>query len=320
MSESDVDDGGVPSERRRTHLEKFKEGLERWTGDRELSNYRYYGGDSNSHLQYFLQTLGRHPSEMPERRPCCVCGVAIVEQCFLEHLSSKALVVVGNCCIKRYVPKSGRTCDGCGARHRNRRDNLCRACRSAGVAPDRPGRAPSPPSPEKPSSVAAPVLEARPSSPPASPSAVAAPASPVVAPRRPPPPPPPVESFEPRPSLVKFPVVPALRSLDVTIEASLSGVPLFVPYERRDEAKRLGARWHPEARRWYAPLPPSPSLLSRFAMVFPSVPYSEKDAAKALGARWDPESRRWYACASSPSGFASLCERYAPRLKKSDET
>jgi len=133
--------------RKQRYLARFKEGLRRWTGDDDVANYRYYGGDQGRHLSYFVNTLHRRPTDMPDRRAFCVCGIKIMEQCFLEHEPSKELVVVGNCCIRRYVPKAGRTCDCCGEGHRNRRDNLCHACRAAGAVPDR--LAPRPPAPPR---------------------------------------------------------------------------------------------------------------------------------------------------------------------------
>jgi len=33
-----------------------------------------------------------------------------------------------------------------------------------------------------------------------------------------------------------------------------------VPYAEKDEAKALGARWDPQARRWYDPRPPTTGL------------------------------------------------------------
>lgn len=45
---------------------------------------------------------------------------------------------------------------------------------------------------------------------------------------------------------------------------------LDVPFAEKDQAKALGARWDPQARRWYDPQPPSPGL-NRWAAL-PDVP------------------------------------------------
>jgi hypothetical protein len=36
---------------------------------------------------------------------------------------------LGNSCIKRFIKKSGRTCETCGEPHKNRKVNMCNKCR-----------------------------------------------------------------------------------------------------------------------------------------------------------------------------------------------
>ena len=97
---------------------------------------------------------------------------------------------------------------------------------------------------------------------------------------------------------------------------------LRVPYEEKDEAKALGARWDIDRRLWYAPNA-EPALTRRWGMegdgapatdrgpadAAPAaaldvrwlhVPYDDKEAAKALGARWDKAKRLWYAPRAEP--------------------
>lgn len=87
---------------------------------------------------------------------------------------------------------------------------------------------------------------------------------------------------------------------------------LAVPYREKNLAKKLGAQWDKETRRWYAPQT-SPEEMNKFAAWLPkeaqsmsssseiaekkvwlAVPYDEKEQAKRLGARWDGKAKSWY--------------------------
>ena len=56
---------------------------------------------------------------------------------------------------------------------------------------------------------------------------------------------------------------------------------LDVPYDEKDAAKALGARWDPQARRWYAPQPGSPEL-ARWAPL-PDIPELLPGEDRAFG-------------------------------------
>jgi hypothetical protein len=47
------------------------------------------------------------------------------------QIMSKKVIVVGNCCIKKFLPKNKqcRTCDICCQPHKNRKVNHCNQCR-----------------------------------------------------------------------------------------------------------------------------------------------------------------------------------------------
>jgi len=68
------------------------------------------------------------------------------------------------------------------------------------------------------------------------------------------------------------------------------------PFEEKDEAKALGAKWD-KAGSWYVP---GNFALEPFRRWHPGereyivCSYSEKDDAKAAGARWDASCRQWY--------------------------
>jgi len=93
-----------------------------------LDEYKYAGGCARSHLRYYELTRPNEPQ--PERVDHCeICAHFIVENCYLEHKERGEIeLVVGNCCIKRFVHDSGRTCSTCGATHRNQTVNLCKPC------------------------------------------------------------------------------------------------------------------------------------------------------------------------------------------------
>ncbi|WP_036966981.1 DUF5710 domain-containing protein [Promicromonospora kroppenstedtii] len=56
---------------------------------------------------------------------------------------------------------------------------------------------------------------------------------------------------------------------------------LDVPFEEKDEAKELGARWAPDAKRWFAPRP-GMARLERWAAL-PDVPDLLPGEDRSLG-------------------------------------
>ena len=81
---------------------------------------------------------------------------------------------------------------------------------------------------------------------------------------------------------------------------------LDVPFHEKNDAKKLGAKWDQDARKWYAPEPVSSQLVStwgpgapprpkkRTVKLYLDVPFEDKDEAKLLGARWDRNAVKWY--------------------------
>ena len=98
----------------------------------ERGDWKYAGGNHNSHLKYWK--LHTDDEELPEWVDKCVCGHAIIENCYIENITDPhdiKLIVLGNCCIKKFLPKeySSRTCKECGDPHKNRVVDLCNYCR-----------------------------------------------------------------------------------------------------------------------------------------------------------------------------------------------
>lgn len=107
---------------------RFIEGLKNYNltlEEIQSGNWKYCGGDKGSHLNYFKISC---PNEnFPEKQAKCICGHDIEENCYITNETRK--LVLGNCCIKRFVPKSSRTCADCGEPHQNKIVNRCNKCR-----------------------------------------------------------------------------------------------------------------------------------------------------------------------------------------------
>ena len=118
-------------------IKRFKEGLMDQYGltlEELTEKYTYCGGDGGNyehspHYNYWVMLFGY--GVWPYKEKFCVCGVRIVENCFVVDKTKTNFVHMGNCCIKRFMPenKSGRTCEICEEPHKNRKDNLCHDCR-----------------------------------------------------------------------------------------------------------------------------------------------------------------------------------------------
>ncbi len=91
----------------------------------DIKNWKYCGGSSGRHLNYFK--ICCKDSELPKETNKCVCGHYIEDNCYITN--GIQLLVLGNCCIKKFIPQSSRTCDTCNTPHKNRIVNRCNSCR-----------------------------------------------------------------------------------------------------------------------------------------------------------------------------------------------
>jgi hypothetical protein len=89
------------------------------------SNWKYCGGRTGHHLKYFK--LCCKDDDLPDIVNECVCGHIIKENCYITD--GHQILVLGNCCIKKFISKSSRTCEDCGDPHKNRKVNKCNNCR-----------------------------------------------------------------------------------------------------------------------------------------------------------------------------------------------
>jgi hypothetical protein len=106
---------------------RFSNGLNRYGIELDdlRTNWKYCGGERGRHLNYYnICCIGE---EQPDHEELCICGHRIKENCFITD--GYYILTLGNCCIKRFLPYSKRSCENCGREHRNRKDNLCLTCR-----------------------------------------------------------------------------------------------------------------------------------------------------------------------------------------------
>jgi hypothetical protein len=97
--------------------EKFIKGLKMYglTYDEIInSNWKYCGGNQGRHLRYFK--LSCKGEEIPDSTDECICGHNIIENCYITN--GEEILILGNCCIKKFIPKSSRTCETCGVSHK----------------------------------------------------------------------------------------------------------------------------------------------------------------------------------------------------------
>ena len=142
------------SEKKRT---RFMNGLRNAGFDPEdvINNFRYVGGSCihnipddkvdtgrcrdmktkcvscvcNTHINYFKIAFAKNRKK-PHLTRYCVCGSPIITNCYVADKTNERVVVLGSCCVKEFMKKSGRTCEECGCFHKNRKNNLCNDCRN----------------------------------------------------------------------------------------------------------------------------------------------------------------------------------------------
>lgn len=101
----------------------------------------YFGGNQPSseykdiHDKYYLK-MGGNPDNRPPSKDRCICRVPIVQQCYAvykddTHGIKKTRLVIGNCCVERYITLENRTkqCFNCDTLHYQLDSNLCDSCR-----------------------------------------------------------------------------------------------------------------------------------------------------------------------------------------------
>ena len=91
-------------------------------------DYKYSGGSKGPHKNYF--DLCFPIQDIPEKVVNCLCEHPIQVNCYLsKDFEYDTILKLGNCCIKKFIDKSSRTCTHCDAPHKNRLFNYCNNCK-----------------------------------------------------------------------------------------------------------------------------------------------------------------------------------------------
>jgi hypothetical protein len=133
---------------------QFSDGLKSYniTAEQAYKDFKYVGGDSDIDRNYYEQFLTgnsktpyrEYPNNphhikywvlcnpntlLPDKIYFCICGHKIKENCYIENKHDGEILILGNCCINRFIKDKGRTCESCGSSHKNRNVNKCNKCR-----------------------------------------------------------------------------------------------------------------------------------------------------------------------------------------------
>ena len=89
---------------------------------------------------------------------------------------------------------------------------------------------------------------------------------------------------------------------------------LDVPWDDKDEVKKLGAWFDMQKKAWYVPKNADISKFEKWLpggkvtktvksakKIYLDVPFDDKETAKGLGARWDNDKKKWYALSNNPN-------------------
>ena len=93
-------------------------------------DYRYSGGCNGEvrHNRYFTNCFPN--KETPKLVEECLCEHPIQENCYIsKDFQIDTILILCNCCIKRFIPASSRTCEVCQKSHRNTKTNYCNDCK-----------------------------------------------------------------------------------------------------------------------------------------------------------------------------------------------
>lgn len=112
---------------------KFIEGLKKFNISYETfinDGWKYCGGDYDYHLNYYKNFKHKKilsKDDFPKHADTCICGHYIKYNCYITN--NKDILVLGNCCIKKFCPISYKTCEICNNKHKNKKNNMCNKCR-----------------------------------------------------------------------------------------------------------------------------------------------------------------------------------------------
>lgn len=88
-------------------------------------------GNGQTSFNYY-KTYFSSKFPQPDYELECICTHKIVHNCYIYNQYNKAAVVVGNCCIKRFLDNIHKSCEVCQQFHKRTKANVCNACEELG--------------------------------------------------------------------------------------------------------------------------------------------------------------------------------------------
>lgn len=88
-------------------------------------------GNGQTSFNYYKAYFSNKFSQ-PEYETRCICTHDIVHNCYIYNQYNKKAVVVGNCCIKRFLDNIHKSCEVCQNFHKRTKANICNACEKLG--------------------------------------------------------------------------------------------------------------------------------------------------------------------------------------------
>lgn len=75
--------------------------------------------------------------ERPTHVNHCLCNHYIEDNRYIKHFKNNdTILILGSCCIKRFMKYCSKMCEICDKPHKNRKDNKCNKCRNKAICPD----------------------------------------------------------------------------------------------------------------------------------------------------------------------------------------
>ena len=68
---------------------------------------------------------------------------------------------------------------------------------------------------------------------------------------------------------------------------------LYVPYEEKEEAKVLDARYNTNLKMWECD-DDKKICIERWSIRYVDIPYDKKDEYKKYGIKWDSSEKKWF--------------------------
>lgn len=104
---------------------QFIDGLKKYNlSINEIKDWNFCGGTNKTDLKYFKLVYPN--KELPELQKFCLCGHKIKENKYITN--GYDIIILGSCCIKKFIPNNKRTCSLCGKNHKRRTSNRCFEC------------------------------------------------------------------------------------------------------------------------------------------------------------------------------------------------